>query len=54
MTPAAVLDVVRQLLAIVLSLVPKEVAVQLLTEESVKRQNTIADLTEVKKFGGRP
>jgi hypothetical protein len=51
MSPVAVIELVRQLIAIVLSLVPKEVAEQLLTDEAVKRANAIADGAELAKFG---
>lgn len=54
MTPLDVLSLVRQLLAIVLSLVPREVAERLLTEEAVKRQNAIADAREQMKFLNNP
>lgn len=50
MTPAAVLDLVRKLLSVILDLVPKDVASQLLTEEAIKRQNAIADAAEAVKF----
>lgn len=48
-----VIEVVRALLDIVLSLVPHEVANQLLTDAAVKRQNAIANAAEAEKFGGR-
>lgn len=51
MTPLDVVDLVRKLLALVLDLVPKDVASQLLTEEAIRRQNAIADGAEAVKFG---
>lgn len=50
MTPLDALDLVRKLIAIVLDLVPPDVASQLLTDEAVKRQNAIADAAEAVKF----
>lgn len=51
MTPESVIDLARKLLALVLDLVPHEVANQLLTDEAVRRQNAIADAAEAAKFG---
>lgn len=54
MTPAAVIDLVRKLVGLILDLVPKDVAQQLLTEEAIRRQNAIADAAEYAKFGPKP
>lgn len=51
MTPLAVVDLVRKLVGLILDLVPKDVAQQLLTEEAIRRQNAIADGAELVKFG---
>lgn len=52
MSPQTVLDIVRGLLDLVLSLVPKAVAAQMLDEAAIARQNAIADEAERRKFGG--
>lgn len=52
MTPLVLLDLARKLLGLVLDIVPKETAMQLLTEEAIRRQNAIADAAEAAKFGG--
>lgn len=45
------IDTARRLIDVVLDLVPKEVATQLLTDAAVRRGNAIADAAEVAKFG---
>lgn len=45
------LDIVAKLLGLVLDIVPHTVAQELLTKEAIKRQNAIADMAEVAKFG---
>ncbi len=54
MNPKTILDIVRGLLDLVLSLVPKTVAVQMLDEAAIARQNAIADAAEAAKFGLLP
>jgi hypothetical protein len=54
MSPLDVIDLVRKLISLVLDLVPKDVATQLLTEEAVRRQNAIANAAEAVKFGVVP
>lgn len=44
------LDIARRLIALVLELVPKDVAEELLSEQAVRRQNAIADAAELAKF----
>lgn len=51
MTPLDILNVVRRLVALILDIVPHDVASQLLTDEAVRRQNAIADGAELTKFG---
>ncbi len=51
MTPAQGIDAARKVVDLLLDLVPKEVAEQLLTDAAVRRQNAIADAAEVAKFG---
>jgi hypothetical protein len=51
MNAGTIIDIARKLIALVLDIVPKEVAEQLLTDEAVKRQSRIADLAEFQKFG---
>lgn len=41
----------RHAISAALTLVPKEMAEQLLTDEAVRRANAIADLMEREKFG---
>ncbi len=50
MNAGTIIDIARKLIALVLDIVPKEVADQLLTDEAVKRQNAIADGAEWAKF----
>lgn len=47
-------DAAREAVEAALDLVPKDVAVQLLTDAAVRRQNAIADAAEALKFGGKP
>lgn len=54
MTPMDAINVVRKLVGLILDIVPKDVAQQLLTEEAIRRQNAIADGAEVAKFGVVP
>jgi hypothetical protein len=49
--PTAI-DIARKLVGVVLDLVGKTVAEELLTDEAIKRQNAIADAVEKEKFGG--
>ncbi len=51
MSPAAVLELVRSLLTIILGLVPVSVARTLLDEEAARRANAAADAAELAKFG---
>lgn len=51
MTPAALLDIARALLDLVLQLVPAPVARQMLDEAAIRRANAIADAAEAVKFG---
>lgn len=51
MSPSTVIDIARKLIGLVLDIVPKEVADQLLTDEAVRRQNALADGAEFAKFG---
>lgn len=50
MTPIEAIELARKLVGLVLDIIPRTVAEQLLTEEAIKRQNTIADLAEAVKF----
>lgn len=50
MTPANIIDAVRALVDVILSLVPHEVAKQMLDDAAVRRQNAIADAAEEAKF----
>ena len=52
MNPASVIDTVRALVDLILSLVPHEVAKQMLDDAAVRRQNAIADAAELAKFPG--
>ncbi len=51
MSPTTIIDTVRKLLALILDLVPHDVATQLLTDEAVRRANAIANAAEAAKFG---
>ena len=44
------IEVVMRLLGLVLDLVPREVAEDLLSKEAIRRQNAIADAAEAAKF----
>ncbi len=50
MSPSDIIDIARKLIGLILDIVPKEVAEQLLTDEAVRRQNAIADGAEWAKF----
>lgn len=54
MSPSVLIDAVRALLDVVLSLVPHETARQLLDDAAVRRQNALANAAEAAKFLGNP
>jgi hypothetical protein len=45
-------EIALKLLGLVLDLVPRDVAEDLLSKEAIRRQNAIADAAEAVKFGG--
>lgn len=51
MSPQTVLDIVRGLLDLVLSLVPENVAASMLSDRAAKRHTAIAEAAEAAKFG---
>jgi hypothetical protein len=51
MSPSIIIDTVRSLLDLILTLVPKETAAQLLDDAAVRRANAIANAAEAAKFG---
>lgn len=53
MSPSTVLDIVRALLDVVLSLVPHPVAASMLDDQAAKRQTAIAEAAEAAKFGAK-
>lgn len=54
MSPGVILDTVRALLDVILSLVPHDTAKQMLDDAAVRRANTVADAAELAKFGRAP
>lgn len=52
MNPLDGIETARKLVDVILDLVPKEVAAQLLTDAAVRRANLIADAAEMAKFPG--
>lgn len=51
MNVANVLDIVRSLLDVILTLVPENVAASMLSDRAAKRQTAIAEAAEAAKFG---
>lgn len=54
MSPSDVINAVRAILDVVLSLVPHETAKKLLDDAAVKRANDLANAAEAAKFGSDP
>lgn len=54
MTPDQILEAARLAADIMLALVPRDKAAELLDEQAIKRANLAADLAEAIKFGGDP